>query len=148
MRRPSVIRLDRSVAKTAFSIQSAHACSVEPSCVSLEIRRAGTCDAPLRFRAAERDDDLRVVFEWDRRIRCLAPGLYSVRIEAAGVPCGELLAQLGDECAVTGFENIERTECGPIDATQPGCRGGCDVGCGCDPVPVIYVPAYDVPRGC
>ncbi|MBN3777443.1 hypothetical protein G3O06_07745 [Burkholderia sp. Ac-20345] len=116
--------------------------------MSLEIRRAGTCDAPLRFRAAERDDDLRVVFEWDRRIRCLAPGLYSVRIEAAGVPCGELLAQLGDECAVTGFENIERTECGPIDATQPGCRGGCDVGCGCDPVPVIYVPAYDVPRGC
>ncbi|KVD35424.1 hypothetical protein WI84_16270 [Burkholderia ubonensis] len=148
MRRPSVIRLDRSVAKTAFAIQSAHACTLEPSCIALEVRRAGTHGAPLRYCASERDDDERFVFEWDRRIRCLAPGLYSMRLVAAGVPCGELLAQLGDECAVTGFENFERSECGPLDATQPGCHDCHGAACDCDPVPVIYVPAYDVPRGC
>lgn len=147
MRRPSVIRLVRSVGKTAFAIQSTHACVIEPERFALDIHRAGTHDAPLRYCALERDDEQRIVFEWDRRIRCLPPGLYTVRISAAGVPCGELLAQLGDECAVTRFDNIERDDCSPLDASQPGCRADCGLACHCGPVPVIYVPAYHVPRG-
>lgn len=147
MRRPSVIRLDRSVSRTAFAIASSRACALEPECVSLEIFRAGTHDVPLRYCAIERDDDERIVFEWDQRIRCLPPGLYVLRIEAAGIPCGELVAQLGEHARVTGFENSVRADCAPLDATQPGCSAdGC--ACECRPAPVIYVPPYDVPRGC
>ncbi|NML34513.1 hypothetical protein [Paraburkholderia antibiotica] len=147
MRRPSVIRLDRWVQRTAFVIEPPAACVLSPDCVVLEVWRAGTHEKPARLRALEIDDDQRAVFEWDRRIRCMAPGMYVFRIEVAGMRCGELLAQFSDDVAVTGHEHIERSDCGPLDATQPGC-GARGVGCDCGPVPVIYVPAYNVPRGC
>jgi hypothetical protein len=149
MQRPSIVRLDRTVTKTALAISSTSACGADERNVSVEIHRIGVHDEPLRYCAAQRDEDLRYVFVWDVRVRCLPAGLYRLRFFAACTPCGELLMQMRDDCAVTSAENVDfDTACGPIDSSQPDCAAACGAACGCDPAPVIYVPPYDVPRGC
>lgn len=151
MRRPSIVRLDRTVAKTAFSFATSSACATDPRCMWLELHRIGADVAPIRYAAAERDDDGRMVFEWDRRLFCAAPGFYKARFSVSGAVCGELVVELRDDGRVTGSENIERAaDCDVFDGSPTGCGflncggGACD----CAPVIEIYVPPYDVPRGC
>ncbi|SAK62640.1 hypothetical protein AWB76_03285 [Caballeronia temeraria] len=182
MRRPSLIRLDRSVAQTAFAISAACACDAPLENVSITLCRAGAverCDAcrtdygahmllatgvhgvrpvrrscgcrvpehVLRQCAIEQDDDGRYVFAWDARVRSLPAGLYRAAFTVGCAPCGELLMQIQDDCAVTGAEDIAFDRgCGPVDPTQPWCASHA-ASC-CAPTPVIYVPTYDVPRGC
>ncbi|MGF6697611.1 hypothetical protein OKW38_002223 [Paraburkholderia sp. MM5496-R1] len=151
MRRPSIVRLDRTVARTAFSFAASSACAADPQCVRLELHRIGADDEPIRYAAAERDDSGRMVFEWDRRLFCAAPGFYKARFSVSGSTCGELVVELRDDCHVTGAENIERAaDCDVFDGSPAGC-GFLNCGNGardCSPVIEIYVPPYDVPRGC
>lgn len=151
MRRPSIVRLDRTVAKTAFSFAASSACAADPQSVRLELHRIGADATPIRYAAAERDDDGRMVFEWDRRLFCAAPGFYKARFSVSGSICGELVVELRDDCRVTGSENIERAaDCDVFDGspTRCGFLTRANGACVCGPVIEIYVPPYDVPRGC
>ena len=145
MRKPTAIQLDRSIAQTAFALSGA--CD-DARGVTLEIRRAGSILPPLRFEAAEFDDDGRAVFIWDARLFELQRGLYGARFSSGREPCGSMLLYLGERCEVRDAVHTERAACGPIDATQPGCTPRCAEVCAPAPRPVIYVPPYDVPRGC
>lgn len=151
MRRPSIVRLDRTVGKTAFSFATSSACAADAQCMRLELHRVGADGAPIRYTAAERDDEGRMVFVWDRRLFHAAPGFYKARFILSGSTCGELVVELRDDCNVTSAENIEREQCGDaFDSSLAGCGfPNCGSGaCDCAPVIEIYVPAYDVPRGC
>lgn len=118
---------------------------------SLEIRRAGCDDLLACYSPLEVDDDGRLVFAWDHRIRCLAPGLYTATVVSDCTPCGQVLLQFGADCVVSSAENIAYgPDCaGPEDtcagSTSCAAPGGV---CGCPATPVIYIPPYDVPRGC
>ena len=151
MRRSPVLRLDRSVARTAFAL-SRRTCGSAVACpnATLDLCRAGDEQVLVTLSPLEVDGDGELVFVWSDIASCLAPGLYEARLESQCVPCGEFLVQIGEPCMVVGATNIEY---------GPACEGsddGCAMttvctpptACACAPLPTIYVPPYDVSRGC
>jgi hypothetical protein len=152
MRRSPVVRLDRSVARTSFALSDGACGGVAADAnAPLELCRAGEDDVVTTLAPLEVDDDGRLVFAWRDALGCLAPGLYVARLWSQCAPCGEVLLQLEEPCAVISTTNVEYgPDCeGPDDtcAMRTSCMPD-STACDCPPVPVIYVPPYDVPRGC
>ncbi|WP_333679871.1 hypothetical protein [Dyella sp.] len=144
MRRSPVIVIDRWVARTAFHIEG---CAALPELV-MELHRAGSKEPPDIFAPLTVDDDNRAVFAWGDRLCRREPGLYVARFSACGQACGEVTLQLGDRCRVGAAENIDYAPICDGPADPGGSSTVCLVPPSCTPAPVIYVPPYDVPRGC
>lgn len=144
MRRPPVVRIECGVARTAFALSRQCEDAFVVANTTLELRRAGDDDLLATVTPLDVDEDGRLVFVWDDRIGCLEPGLYRARFVSRCLPCGEITIQLGGPCAVTAAEHIDTgSRCeGPDDVCG---RGAAD---DCSPAPILYIPPYDVPRGC
>ena len=149
MYRAPVLRVDRSVARTAFALHHGDCDAViADECTTLELRRAGADRVLVTLAPLEVDEDGRLVFAWGDCLLCLAPGLYAASLISGSAPCGEVLLQLGQCCMVVATENIDhRSVCDGPDDTCAMTKTCAQAGT-CAPPPVIYVPPYDVPRGC
>jgi hypothetical protein len=136
MQRPPVIRIDNTLARTAFALQPHLICQNKKWL--LELRRTGIEKAICTLTPLEIDSDNRLVFDWGNRLRQLKPGLYTARLLANGTQQDEVLLQLSHHAKVTHAEVITIDCCEAIDECRPAC----------DEKPV-YVPSYTVPlRNC
>lgn len=143
MRKPTVIQINQAVARTAFLLDA----DISTSGLCLVLSRLGKDSNVGRFSPLFVDNDGYIIFDWDDKFRCLPDGLYLGSFEVCGEPCATVMMQFKHGCRVLHTINTSRNHCHSVDdmchvCSDESCESACDV------KPDIYIPAYDIRRGC
>lgn len=148
MRKPFVIQIECAARRATFHFDDF--CQCDPEEVTLRIEPSKPLAGhslvmpPIVLHACDVNAKRgRATFEWDARVKRLPHGLYWLRFLAAGRTAGKVLARIGNESRVTGFERVADAQCGGAEGPDIGHH---HLGPGGGSRMPRYRPAYDVPK--